>query len=224
MEVFGGMCISATAFTSISVYMYISTQILYGNIIPTCYLMNNSYLKSSIMDKGWANSMQKLYAKKTKSDITLDKLYKERCIKSVKKDDIGVQLDSKISWAYRRKKDEDSKVPSTSKNKKVFPAKEHEDFRMISQDKQLTKRGIKIHDIDDEMDDVSYFPLKRRTDPQINSRDVLLCKNNCFLDNQDGICKTKGSSSSKIRTTVQVHATKEISSIYTILSNPKDYS
>ena len=221
MEVFGGMCISATAFTSISVYMYISTQILYGNIIPTCYLMNNSYLKSSIMDKGWATSMQKLYAKKTKSDLTLDK---EKINQSVKKDNIGLHPDSKNSWAEKREKDEDSKVPAASKKQNVYLANEHEYFKIISKEKQLTRRGIQVHDINDEIGEGSYFTLKRRTDQQINSSDVLLCKNNRFLDNQDGLCKTSGSSSSKLQTTVQIHTTKEVSSIYTILSNQKDYS
>ena len=110
------------------------------------------------------------------------------------------------------------------RKKNVYLANEHEYFRIISKEKQLTRRGIQVHNIDDEIGEGSYFTLKRRTDQQINSSDVLLCKNNRFLDNQDGLCKTSGSSSSKLQTTVQIHTTKEVSSIYTILSNQKDYS
>lgn len=37
-------------------------MILYGNIIPSCYLMNNTNFKSFVMDNGWMAAMATVYS------------------------------------------------------------------------------------------------------------------------------------------------------------------
>ena len=37
-------------------------MILYGNIIPSCYLMNNTNFKSFVMDNGWIAAMSTVYS------------------------------------------------------------------------------------------------------------------------------------------------------------------
>ena len=37
-------------------------MILYGNIIPSCYLMNNTNFKSLVMDNGWIAAMATVYS------------------------------------------------------------------------------------------------------------------------------------------------------------------
>ena len=67
-EVLGGLVVSSLGFASTATYMYIGTQLLYGNVIPSCYLMNNDYQKISILKHGWVFALTSLY-KNRKSDI-----------------------------------------------------------------------------------------------------------------------------------------------------------
>ena len=60
VEVIGGVVVFSLAFLPTLTptmgsngFVYISIQVLYGNIIPSCYLMNNSNFKSIAMDNGW---------------------------------------------------------------------------------------------------------------------------------------------------------------------------
>ena len=69
-EVIGGLAVSSLAFLPIFTdiensngYLYITIQILYGNIIPSCYLMNNSNFKSVVMDNGWIAALSTIYSK-----------------------------------------------------------------------------------------------------------------------------------------------------------------
>ena len=51
-------------------YLYIATEIWYGNVIPSCYLINSSDIKDYIMDKGWLNGVSKIYnRRKVKNEV-----------------------------------------------------------------------------------------------------------------------------------------------------------
>ena len=57
------------AFLHPATYLYISMQMWYGNIIPSCYLMNCSDIKRFIMERGWVTAMSKLFVKKPKDTV-----------------------------------------------------------------------------------------------------------------------------------------------------------
>ena len=70
VEVIGGLFIFSLAFLATLApnvrtngYVYITIQLLYGNIIPSCYLMNNSNFKSVVMKNGWIAAISKVYSK-----------------------------------------------------------------------------------------------------------------------------------------------------------------
>ena len=49
-------------------FLYLGTQMWYGNIIPSCYLINSSDIKDYIMDNGWWNGFSKIYSKRNSKD------------------------------------------------------------------------------------------------------------------------------------------------------------
>ena len=70
VEVMGGLFVFSLAFLATLApnvrtngYVYITIQLLYGNIIPSCYLMNNSNFKSVVMKNGWIAAISKVYSK-----------------------------------------------------------------------------------------------------------------------------------------------------------------
>ena len=48
--------------------MYCVSLIWYGNVIPSCYLINSNYCKDTIMDDGWTMAITKLYHNNNKKD------------------------------------------------------------------------------------------------------------------------------------------------------------
>ena len=48
--------------------MYAGVLIWYGIVIPSCYLINSSDNKKSIIEEGWVNGILKLYKKKDPND------------------------------------------------------------------------------------------------------------------------------------------------------------
>ena len=56
------------AFVQPATFLYLGTQIWYGNVIPSCYLINSSDIKDYIMDKGWWNGFSKIYDKRKPKD------------------------------------------------------------------------------------------------------------------------------------------------------------
>ena len=49
-------------------FLYLGTQMWYGNIIPSCYLINSSDIKDYIMDNGWWDGFSKIYSKRSPKD------------------------------------------------------------------------------------------------------------------------------------------------------------
>ena len=49
-------------------FLYIATEIWYGNVIPSCYLVNSSDIKDFIMDKGWLKGVSKIYKTRKAND------------------------------------------------------------------------------------------------------------------------------------------------------------
>ena len=66
MEVLGGIIIMSLQFLKPATYLYIGTQIWYGSIIPSCYLMNCTDIKVFILEHGWLAGLSKLYSEKQK--------------------------------------------------------------------------------------------------------------------------------------------------------------
>ena len=66
MEVLGGIILMSVQFLKGATCLYIVTQIWYGSIIPSCYLMNCTDIKVFILEHGWLDGLSKLYSEKTK--------------------------------------------------------------------------------------------------------------------------------------------------------------
>ena len=64
VEVLGGFIVGSMAFLRPPTYLYTGTQIWYGIVIPSCYLVNCSDIKRSIMENGWIAAISNLYSKK----------------------------------------------------------------------------------------------------------------------------------------------------------------
>ena len=67
-EVLGGFVIGVLALVPPATYLYTATIIWYGNIIPSCYLINSSDMKNFIIDLGWSNALSNLYKKRLPKD------------------------------------------------------------------------------------------------------------------------------------------------------------
>ena len=64
VEMLGGVIIAALSFLRHAHILYTIGMIWYGSVIPSCYLINFSDTKNSIIDEGWAAGLSKLYKKK----------------------------------------------------------------------------------------------------------------------------------------------------------------
>ena len=103
-EVMGGVAVFAVAFlptitntVNSNGYVYITIHVLYGNIIPACYLMNNSRFKSFAMDEGWISAMSTVFSnsqgteearRKQKQDLSKE----NRSAKNRTKDESNVTI------------------------------------------------------------------------------------------------------------------------------------
>ena len=56
------------AFVPPATFLYIGTEIWYGNVIPSCYLVNSSDIKDYIMDNGWMDGFSKIYKSRKPKD------------------------------------------------------------------------------------------------------------------------------------------------------------
>jgi hypothetical protein len=63
-EVLGGVIIVCLSTIPHANIMYTSVIFWYGNVIPSCYLINRSDMKSFIMEQGWVRAVLELYKKK----------------------------------------------------------------------------------------------------------------------------------------------------------------
>ena len=68
VEILGGVIMGGLAIIKPATFLYLGTQIWYGNVIPSCYLINSSDIKDYIMDKGWWNGFSKIYNKRERKD------------------------------------------------------------------------------------------------------------------------------------------------------------
>ena len=103
-EVMGGVAVFAVAFLptitntdNSNGYVYITIQVLYGNIIPACYLMNNSKFKSFAMDEGWIAAMSTVFSnskgtKKTTREQKQDVSKENSSAKNQTKDENNVTI------------------------------------------------------------------------------------------------------------------------------------
>ena len=73
-EVLGGVLITLLAFHHKVSILNTFALFWYGNVIPSCYLINFVHNKKSIMRDGWRATISQLYQKKTvKSNVTSSK-------------------------------------------------------------------------------------------------------------------------------------------------------
>ena len=64
VEVLGTIVIVLLSVLRPPTFLYFGVLIWYGNVIPSCYLINSNDTKKFIMDQGWMAAMFELYKKK----------------------------------------------------------------------------------------------------------------------------------------------------------------
>jgi hypothetical protein len=72
VEVLGGVIVCCLALLRIPTFLYAGILIWYGIVIPSCYLINSTDNKTSIIEEGWINAISKLYKKKDPRDKRKD--------------------------------------------------------------------------------------------------------------------------------------------------------
>jgi len=68
VEVLGGVIVCCLALVRHSIFLYAGVLIWYGIVIPSCYLINSSGNKKSVIEEGWINAISKLYKKRDPRD------------------------------------------------------------------------------------------------------------------------------------------------------------
>ena len=63
VEVLGGLLLGCLSLLQPATFLYIGVEIWYGNVIPSCYLLNSSDTKAFIMEQGWAIALSNLFKK-----------------------------------------------------------------------------------------------------------------------------------------------------------------
>ena len=63
VEVLGGILLGCLSLLQPATFLYIGVEIWYGNVIPSCYLLNSSDTKAFIMEQGWAIALSSLFKK-----------------------------------------------------------------------------------------------------------------------------------------------------------------
>ena len=63
VEMLGGLLLVALSLLRPPTFLYIGTEIWYGNVIPSCYLLNSSDTKAFVIEQGWVLALLNLYKK-----------------------------------------------------------------------------------------------------------------------------------------------------------------
>ena len=63
VEVLGGFLLGCLSLVQPATFLYIGVEIWYGNVIPSCYLLNSSDTKAFVMEQGWAIALSNLFKK-----------------------------------------------------------------------------------------------------------------------------------------------------------------
>ena len=63
VEMLGGLLLVGLSLLRPPTFLYIGTEIWYGNVIPSCYLLNSSETKALVLEHGWVIALSNLYKK-----------------------------------------------------------------------------------------------------------------------------------------------------------------
>ena len=142
VEVLGGVIMGGLALVPPATFLYLGTQMWYGNIIPSCYLINSSDIKDYIMDNGWWNGFSKIYSKRDSKD-ELRKKSKGNSENCKRKKNI-----SNKSRVFPEPSTSDSK--RTSIGKKDCENDKNNDIHQSIQNKKNDKlnKAIVLHDLE----------------------------------------------------------------------------
>ena len=117
-EVMGGVAVFAVAFLptitntgNSNGYVYITIQVLYGNIIPACYLMNNSKFKSFAVDEGWIAAMSTVFSNSQGTKMAKRK-HKENTSKEIRSAKAQTEDENKATRRIPIEKDKAKSLPN----------------------------------------------------------------------------------------------------------------
>ena len=101
VEVLGGLLLGCLSLLQPATFLYIGVEIWYGNVIPSCYLLNSSDTKAFIMEQGWAIALSNLFQKskptlKEKGN-NLAKNQVDEKIQTIKSENASIRLHAKQS-------------------------------------------------------------------------------------------------------------------------------
>ena len=142
VEVLGGVIMGGLALVPPATFLYLGTQMWYGNIIPSCYLINSSDIKDYIMDNGWWNGFSRIYSKRNSKD-ELRKNSKGNSEDCKRKKNISTK-----SRVFPEPSSSDSK--GTNNGKKDRENDKHNDIHHSIQNKKNDKlnKAVILHDLE----------------------------------------------------------------------------
>ena len=117
VEVVGGLLLGFLSLLQPATFLYIGVEIWYGNLIPSCYLLNSSHTKAFIVEQGWAIALSNLF-KKSKPSLkekgnNLAENQADENIEATQSENASIRLTAKQSNGRRcPKKIEDNGTPS----------------------------------------------------------------------------------------------------------------
>ena len=166
VEVLGGVIMLGLALVPAATFLYLGTQVWYGNIIPSCYLINSSDIKDYIMDNGWWNGFSKIYSKRN-SKNEVENNSKGNSKNCTRKKNIGnkSRVFPEPSTSHLNGTSIAKKICEKDKNNDI-----HNSIQNHKDDKQ--NNGVILHDLDGiqasqhfDEDIQSHHMKSKTTDP-----------------------------------------------------------
>ena len=123
VEVLGGFLLVCLSLVHPATFLYIGVEIWYGNVIPSCYLLNSSDTKAFIMEQGWVIALSNLFrkSKPTLKDNNMAENQADEKTQATKSENASIRLHAKQSNGRRCPKKIEGNGTSSEFNKNTTP-------------------------------------------------------------------------------------------------------
>ena len=125
VEVVGGLLLGFLSLLQPATFLYIGVEIWYGNVIPSCYLLNSSDTKAFIMEQGWVIALSNLFKKSKptlkEKDNNLAENQADEKTQATKSENASIRRHAKQSNGRRCRKKIEGNGSSSEFNKNTTP-------------------------------------------------------------------------------------------------------
>ena len=125
VEVLGGLLLGCLSLLQPATFLYIGVEIWYGNVIPSCYLLNSSDTKAFIMEQGWVIALSNLFKKSKptlkEKDNNLAENQADEKTQATRSGNASIRLHAKQSNGRRCPKKIEGNGTSSEFNKNTKP-------------------------------------------------------------------------------------------------------